>query len=112
MARRRLDAEALRAKLLARCSVDLRSSSGLVDARPRRAQPPAHLSRNRSTPGRIRRAAGLYPRRIPAHHGTSVLWFLGIPDDRLLRPNFALWYAAGFHVPGGLSPPARYRRHS
>ena len=53
-----------------------------------------------------------HPRGIAAHHGASVLRFLGLSDHGIFRAHFALRHAAGFHVPGRLPAPARHWRDS
>ena len=91
--------------------LDLRSASRLVDARARGRQSLADLSRAGGQAGRLRQRHGLHPRRVSAGDGASVLRLVGLPGHRLLRAQRALRHAAGLHVPGRLSAPARHRRH-
>ncbi len=51
---------------------------------PEEAQPLANLPRDGSPSGRLRSRRGLYPCRISPHHGTSLRWFVGISNHRLL----------------------------
>src|SRR5438552_17085119 len=86
---------------------DLRSSLWFLGANPRGRQSLADLSRNGATAGRVRGADEFHSRRTAAHHGTSVLRVVGVSDHWILRADFTLWHAAGFHVLRGLSPPTR-----
>ncbi len=52
---------------------------------------------------------GLHPRRVPAPHGAPVLRLVGLPDDRLLRPDVAVRHPAGPHVPDRHPAPGRHR---
>src|SRR5690349_5743914 len=90
MARQRLDAEAARAELSARCSVYLRSSPGIVDASSRRAQPPAHLSR---TAPRLAEYVGQL--------GFTHVEFQPIME----HPFYGSW---GYQTTGYFAPTSRY----
>src|SRR5947209_7231480 len=59
--------------------------------------------------GRLPPAHGVHPRRVPAADGAPVLRLVGLPDDRLLRPDQPLRHAAGPDVPDRLPAPARHR---
>src|ERR1700690_3174832 len=110
--RQGVDGNAGAARFAASADFRLRSSSWFMDASAGRRQPPANLPRDGAAPGGIREAHEFYPRGTDAHHGASVLRFVGISDDRIFRAHLALWRAAGLHVPGGLSTPARHWRDS
>ena len=90
---------------------DLRGAPGFLEAGARGGKPFAHLPRDGRPTGRLRARRGLHACRIPPGHGASVRWLVGLPDDRLLRAHQPLRNARGLHVPGGLSAPARNRRH-
>ncbi len=72
---------------------DLRGASRLLDARPRRGQPLADLSRAGRQAGRLRPRHGLHARRVSAGDGASVLRLVGLPDHRILRAQRALRHA-------------------
>ena len=78
---------------------------------PGGGQPFADLPGDGPAPRRIRQGDGLHPRRVPAGHGAPLLRLVGLPDDRLLRPDEPLRDAAGLHVPRRHAPPERHRRH-
>src|SRR5579872_3845334 len=81
-----------------------------MDARARGAQSSAQLPGNGATPRAVHRPDGIHPRRIPSGDGASVLWLLGISDDRLFRTDISLRHPSGLHVSGRLPAPARHRR--
>src|SRR3954467_774832 len=83
-----------------------------MDARARGREPLPYLSRDGAETRRLYHAHEFHSRGTAAHHGASVLRLVGIPDDRIFRPDFALRNAAGFHVFCGLPSPARYLRDS
>ena len=67
------------------------------------------LRRGGGAADRSRAAAGLHPRRVPAADGAPLLRVLGLPDDRLLRPDEPLRHAPGAHVPDRPAAPGRHR---
>ena len=77
---------------------------------PGGGQPLAHLSRTGAETRRLRRAPGLYARRVSAPDGASVLRLLGLSNHRLLRAHGTQRHAAGFDVPHRHPAPARHRR--
>ena len=83
-------AERAAAQRARRADVDLRGAPRLVDARARRGQSLAHLSRAGAAAGRARQGARLHARRAPAGHGASVLRLVGLSGHRLLRADRAL----------------------
>ncbi len=70
----------------------------------------ATASWRRSWPSYVQ-PARLHARRVPAADGAPVLRVLGLPGDRLLRPDQPLRHAARPDVPDRLSAPAGHRRH-
>jgi 1,4-alpha-glucan branching enzyme len=42
---------------------------------------------------------GLYTCRIYAGNGASLLWFMGIPGNRIFCTNQQVWFTPGFYVP-------------
>ena len=48
----------------------------------------------------ISQADGVHPCGVSADHGSSVFWFMGIPDHGIFRSDRQLWHAPGFHVSG------------
>ena len=87
--------------------VRLRAAPRLV-APPRRTD--AELPRDRPAAGGVCPRPRLHPRRAPARDGAPLLRIVGLPADRLLRPDEPLRNAAGPHVPDRPPAPARGRR--
>ncbi len=81
----------------------LRGAPRLVAARPvlPRAGRPAH---------RVRRRAGLHPRRVHAGDGAPVRRLLGLPGHRLLRADLPLRRPRRVPPPGRHAAPGRHRR--
>ena len=94
--------------------------------RPARAVPASRSASTRSTsapggPGlsyqeladaadRLRGRAGLHPRRVHAGDGAPVRRVLGLPGDRVLRPDRPLRRPGRVPVPGRPAAPGRHRR--
>src|SRR6476646_9255586 len=106
-----MDAPAIGGQRAERADVDLRASSGLVAPLRRGLDSPARLRRDRRGTRALRRRDGLYARRADAGLRASVLWVVGLPDDRLFRSDVALRYAARLHALRRPSSSKRYRRH-
>ena len=68
------------------------------------------LRRARRPARRPRPRPRLHPRRAAAGHGAPVLRVVGLPDDRLLRPDRPLRHADRPDGDGRPPPPARRRR--
>ena len=90
-----------------RAGLDLRGPPRLVAAQPARRQPTAHVPRARRRARRLRGRPRLHARRAAAGDGAPVLRLVGLPGDRLLRPDLALRHAR--RLPRPRRPPARAR---
>src|SRR5215470_7831725 len=94
-------------KLQFECAdVDLALTPGIVAPPTGREPSILKLSRDRTQAGGIRRADGIYSRRISAAHRASVLRLLGLSNDGLLRGNEPVRHASGSDVSHRLSAPA------
>src|SRR5215475_540544 len=92
--------------------LDLRSTPGIVAPRTGGEPSILKLSRDRTQAGGIRRADGIYSRRISAAHRASVLRLLGLSNDGLLRGNEPVRHASRSDVSHRLSAPASNCGHS
>ena len=82
-----------RAEPHARADVGLRGAPRLLAPQHARGQPLADLRRARRRARRLRARARLHARRADARDGAPVHRLLGLPGDRLLRPDVALRHA-------------------
>ena len=89
--------------------LDLRSTPGILAARA--PGPAAHLPRTGRKAGAVRKPHGLHPPGTAAAHGASLLGFVGLPGDRLLRPTSRFGTPGRFQVFRGRLPSGRHRRH-
>ena len=87
--------------------VDLRGAPRLLAPQHARGQPLADLHRAGRRAGRLRARPRLHARRAAAGDGAPVHGLLGLPGDRLLRPDLALRHAR--RVPLVRRPAARAR---
>ena len=93
LGRRRLARAPRRRRPPGTAALDLRGASRLLAPEPARGEPAAHLPRARRRARRLRHRPRLHPRRADAGDGASVRGLVGLPDDRLLRPDLALRHA-------------------
>ena len=91
--RRGVDGEALHGGRAALAGLHLRGSPRLLGPRPRGGESSAHLPGDRPEAGRACPAKRIQPCRVSSPRGTSVHRDLGLPGQRLLRPDRTLWHA-------------------
>ena len=88
-----------------RADEHLRGAPGVVAAGP-------ELPRTRRPAHRIRRRAGLHPRRAAARRRASVRRFVGLPGHVVLRADVTIRHARRLPVPRRHAAPGRHRRAS
>ena len=88
----------------------LRSPPRLVEARARRRQPLADLSRAGRAARALRPGHGLHARRVDAGPRAPLQRVVGLPGDRVLRPDQPARHAARFQVLRRRLPSGGHRR--
>ena len=108
--RRRVGRAPARVGAAPRADVDLRGPPRLLAAEPARGQPLADVPGAREGARRLRGRSRVHARRADADPRASVLRFVGLSGDRLLRADLALRLAGRLPLVRRLPAPARARR--